>query len=314
MGTSVGTLTLACAVLACAGAFVTLLAFRVPARTTADLVAERLDAFEPREQLMNLDDREAGQTFNQRVLLPLLERIGSTLARRTPEASRVQLQQELGLAGHPLGLSAADFLAARYVGTGVGALVGGLLGLASGHLQYAGLGAVMCALVGFMAPRTMLSRRVKSARKELRLSLPDAMDLMSVCVEAGLTFEAAMSRVSDRYPNTLGSEFATVLREIRLGRSRRDAMNELGERSGVDEMMSFSRAVVQSDALGTGIAKILRLQSDELRRKRRQRAQERGAQASIKMLIPMVMFIFPALWVVLLGPAALLLLHTFGSH
>jgi tight adherence protein C len=263
---------------------------------------------------MNLDDREASLSFKQRVLMPIVQGIGSSLARRTPEAARVQLQQEITLAGHPFGLSASDFLAMRYVGAGVGALGGGLLGLTSGRLQFVGLAAVIGAVIGLMAPKTVLSNRVKKARKELRRSLPDAMDLMSVCVEAGLTFEAAMSKVAERYENTLGTEFTQVLREIRLGRSRRDAMSELGERSGVDEVMSFVRAVVQSDALGTGIARILRLQSDELRRRRRQRAQERGAQASVKMLIPMVMFIFPSLWVVLLGPAALLLLHTFGGH
>ena len=106
-------------------------------------------------------------------------------------------------------------------------------------------------------------------------------------------------------------EFAQVLSEIRLGRQRRDAMANLGDRTAVDEVVSFSQAVIQSDALGTGIARVLRIQSEELRRKRRQRAQEQGAKASLKMLFPMVLFIFPALWIVLLGPAVLLLLKEF---
>jgi tight adherence protein C len=137
------------------------------------------------------------------------------------------------------------------------------------------------------------------------------MDLMSVCVESGLTFEGAMSKVSERYHNRLGVEFAQVLSEIRLGRQRREAMANLGSRTAVDEVNSFAQAVIQSDALGTGIARVLRIQSEELRRKRRQRAQEQGAKASLKMLFPMVLFIFPALWIVLLGPAVLLLLKEF---
>jgi tight adherence protein C len=314
MGGSIGLVTLAGVVLAVLGGILTLLAFRQPALTTTDIVLERLDAFEPVEPLMNLDDREAVQSFKQRVILPLLQRVGTTVSRRTPEAARIQLQRDLGLAGHPLGLSATQFMALRYVCAGVAAVLGVLLGVAVGKPQFALLFAAVMGAVGMVFPRSSLSTRVKKARNELRRALPDAMDLMSVCVEAGLTFEAAMSKVSERYHNVLGYEFGQVLREIRLGRSRRDAMNDLGERSGVDEVISFAQAVVQSEALGTGIAKILRLQGEELRRKRRQRAQERGAKAAVKMLIPMVMFIFPSLWIVLLGPAGLLLLKQFGGH
>jgi tight adherence protein C len=162
-----------------------------------------------------------------------------------------------------------------------------------------------------MLPKLLLGSRVKRAQREIRRSLPDAMDLMSVCVESGLTFEGAMGKVSERFANRLGLEFAQVLSEIRLGRQRRDAMANLGDRTGVDEVSSFAQAVIQSDALGTGIARVLRIQSEELRRKRRQRAQEQGAKASLKMLFPMVIFIFPALWIVLLGPAVLLLLKEF---
>jgi tight adherence protein C len=312
MGASIGTITMMGAFLAIVGGLLVLLALRTPAPTTADLVADRLDAFDPPEQLMNLDDREAALSFRDRVLLPTVQRLGAALSRRTPEGARVQLHRELGLAGHPFGLSATDFVAVRYFCAGAGALVGGLLGVLSGKPAFILLAAVMCAVVGLIAPKTVLSSRVKKARAELRRTLPDAMDLMSVCVEAGLTFEAAMSKVSDRYLNVLGAEFGQVLREIRLGRSRRDAMQDLGARSGVEEVLSFAQAVVQSDALGTGIAKILRMQGEELRRKKRQRAQERGAKAAVKMLIPMVLFIFPSLWIVLLGPAGLLLLKMFG--
>ena len=233
------------------------------------------------------------------------------IGNRTPDAAIAQLQRTLVLAGRPLGLSAGEFLAIRYIVAGLGLLLGGLLGLAVGGVTYAMIGGAVVALIAYLIPKLLLGSRVKRARREIRLSLPDAMDLMSVCVESGLTFEGAMGKVADRYHNRLGLEFAQVLSEIRLGRQRRDAMANLGDRTSVDEVISFSQAVIQSDALGTGIARVLRIQSEELKRKRRQRAQEQGAKASLKMLFPMVLFIFPALWIVLLGPAVLLLLKEF---
>src|SRR5207253_10283523 len=136
---------------------------------------------------------------------------------------------------------------------GLGLLLGGLLGLAVGGLTYAMIGGAVFALIAYLLPKLLLGSRVKKAKREIRVSLPDAMDLMSVCVESGLTFEGAMGKVADRYTNSLGSEFAQVLREIRLGRARRDAMADLGDRAGVDEVYSFAQAIIQSDALGTGI-------------------------------------------------------------
>jgi tight adherence protein C len=311
---TVTVITVLGAAVAAIGVLVAVLAFRPPARTVADIVAERLDAYEPqRPQLLNLDEAEARQRLDQRLLGPLVQWLSAAMARRTPETARVELQRQLNLAGRPLGLSASEFLAVRYVAAVLGLLAGAVLGLVMGRTLYIPIMAAVGGGAGLVAPRYLLASRVTRARKELRTTLPDAMDLMSVCVEAGLTFEGAMAKVAERHLNTLGAEFAQVLREIRLGRSRRDAMAEFGERSGVDEVNSFAQAVVQSDALGTGISRILRIQSDDLRAKRRQRAQELGAKAGLKMLFPMVIFIFPSLWIVLLGPAVLLLLHQFGS-
>jgi tight adherence protein C len=312
-----GTFTLVLVVGAAAvamGVLLAALAFRPPPPTGADIVAERLDAYLPaRPQLLNLDEDEAQQRLDQRLFGPLVRWLSASMARRTPEAARIDLQRQLNVAGRPLGLSASEFLAVRYIAGVLGLVAGGLLGLLMGRALYVPVMALVGGMAGLVMPRYLLGSRVTRARKELRLTLPDAMDLMSVSVEAGLTFEGAMAKVAERFPNTLGAEFMQVLREIRLGRSRRDAMAEFGERSGVDEVNSFAQAVVQSDALGTGISRILRIQSDDLRTKRRQRAAQLGAQAGLKMLFPMVIFIFPSLWIVLLGPAILLLLHQFGS-
>jgi len=297
--------------LAAVGAALAVLAFKTPAPTDADLAVERLEAYTKVETPLNLAPHEAALPFRQRVLMPFLNQIAGMVGRRTPDAAMAQLQRTLMLAGRPLGLSPGEFMAMRYVVAGVGFVMGGLLGFAVGGASYAFIGAAVVALISYLLPKFLLGSRVRRAQKEIRRSLPDAMDLMSVCVESGLTFEGAMGKVSDRFSNRLGLEFAQVLSEIRLGRQRREAMTNLGERTGVDEVTSFAQAVVQSDTLGTGIARVLRIQSEELRRKRRQRAQEQGAKASLKMLFPMVLFIFPALWIVLLGPAVLLLLKEF---
>jgi len=296
------------------GAFLSVLAFRPPAPSGTDLLVERLEAYQGVDRPMNLDEAEASQSFRERILWPSFRRLGAVLARRRPDAAQAELQRTLNLAGRPLGLSAGEYLALRYVAAGLGALGAALLGVVLGRVVFVLFGLALGALVGLLAPRYILAARVKRARKGIQLTLPDAMDLMSVCVEAGLTFEGAMGKVAERYDNQLGSEFTQVLRELRLGRSRRDAMADLGVRTGVDEVHSFAQAVMQSDALGTGIARVLRLQSDELRRRRRQRAQEQGAKAGLKILFPMVIFIFPSLWIVLLGPAGLLLLQEFSGH
>jgi tight adherence protein C len=151
--------------------------------------------------------------------------------------------------------------------------------------------------------------RLRKRRSEIQIDLPDVIDVLVVCVEAGLTFEAAMERVVEKYDHALADEFGRVMQEVRLGRPRLEALNDMGQRSGVEELNNFVQAIIQSEQLGSGVGKILRIQSDEMRMRRLVTAQERGARASLKMLLPMLGCIFPTLWVILLGPAALLALH-----
>jgi len=161
---------------------------------------------------------------------------------------------------------------------------------------------VVGALTGLFYPVLWLNQKVRGRRKEIQLALPDALDLLTIAVEAGLGFDAALARVTAKFKNALADEFETVLQETRLGRPRLEAMDEMGRRTGVEDLHNFVQAVIQSEQMGVGIAKMLRIQSDEMRRRRRQRAQEKAAQASLKMLFPMVGCIFPTLWIVLLGP------------
>jgi tight adherence protein C len=306
------TVVLIAGLVAALGAFVSVVALRAPTTTDVDLVAARLDAYHGIQRPKVVEQaEEAEPSFAERVLWPAVRGLAGVIGRRTAEATMAQLQRTLTLAGRPLGLQAGEFLAVRYIGMGLGAVAGGLLGLAVDGTVGLMLGAVVVALFAYLLPRVLISTRVKRAQTEIRRSLPDAMDLMSICVEAGLTFEGAMGKVAERYHDRIGVEFGQVLSEIRLGRQRREALADLGERTGVDEVHSFAQAIIQSESMGTGVARVLRLQSEELRRRRRQHAQEQGAKATLKMLFPMVLFIFPALWVALLGPAVLLLLKEF---
>jgi tight adherence protein C len=151
-----------------------------------------------------------------------------------------------------------------------------------------------------------LQRRVKRRRSDIQSDLPDVIDVLVVCVEAGLTLEAAMDRVVEKYDHALAYELGRVMQEVRLGRPRLEALNDMGQRCGVEELNNFVQAIIQSEQLGSGVSRILRIQSDEIRQKRFLTAQERGAKASLKMLLPMLGCIFPTLWIILLGPAALL--------
>lgn len=275
--------------------------------STADLVAQRLQVYGG-DKPLTLEEVELQKPFSERLLRPMIERIGAMLSRSTPQEARKKLLNELELAGRPGNLTPEDFGAIRIVAAAVTAAIGLLIGLLLQNVLYAAISLLIGAALGYYFPTLWLNQKVQARRKEIQKGLPDAMDLLVIAVDAGLGFDAAMARVTDKYKNALSDEFAKVLREVSLGRPRLEAMDEMGRSSGVDDLHNFIQAVIQSEQFGTGIGKILRIQADEMRRKRRQRAQELGAQATLKMMLPMVGCIFPTLWIILLGPAALILL------
>jgi tight adherence protein C len=212
------------------------------------------------------------------------------------------------MAGRPGNLTPADFGAVRLVAAAVLGALGLLLGLLLTGTLYIVGGLAFGVIFGYYLPVLWLKQKVDGRRAQIQKGLPDAMDLLVIAVDAGLGFDAALARVTDKYKNALSDMFAKVLREVSLGRPRLEAMDEMGRQSGVDDLHNFIQAIIQSEQFGTGIGKILRIQADEMRRKRRQRAQEKAAQATLKMMLPMVGCIFPTLWIVLLGPAALILM------
>jgi tight adherence protein C len=280
--------------------------FKQPAGFTSEMVQERLQAYEG--NLLSLDEQELQRPFSERFIRPAIERFGRLLSERTPERSRIELANKLHLAGRPYGLTPSDFVAIRLIFAVVCGVAGVMVGLLLHTPLGVAAGGAVGGLGGYFFPVLWLRQLVQRRQREIQRSLPDALDLLTISVEAGLGFEAALSRVAEKFANALGHELGQVLIETRLGRPRLEALDDLGRRVGVEDLHNFVQAVIQSEQMGVGIAKILRIQSDEMRRKRRQRAQEKAAQASLKMLLPMVGCIFPTLWIVLLGPAVLIVM------
>ncbi|HEX6349905.1 MAG TPA: type II secretion system F family protein [Candidatus Dormibacteraeota bacterium] len=287
---------------------------RTPSSSAADMVQERLQAYGGGSggKALTEDEIVLQKPFSERVLRPFIQGLGNRFSRSTPEKARNDLQNRLNLAGRPGNLGPSEFIAVRYVAAVVLFAVGLLLGLLLGSPTFIAIGAAVGGILGFFGPLYWLRTKVEQRRTEIQKSLPDAMDLLTIAVEAGLGFDAAMQRVTDKFRNALSDEFETVLQETRLGRPRLEALDDMGRRTGVEDLHNFVQAVIQSEQMGVGVARILRLQSDEMRRKRRQRAQEKAAQASLKMMLPMVGCIFPTLWIVLLGPAILIILKAKG--
>jgi tight adherence protein C len=284
---------------------------RTPSSSSAVSVQQRLAAYGG-DKPLTVEEIELQKPFSERVMRPAIERLGSLLSRSTPQKARQDLLNRLELAGRPGNLTPEDFAAVRLVAAAVVGAVGLLIGLLLANPVYLVISLVAGVILGYYLPVLWLKQKVDARKAEVQKNLPDALDLLVICVDAGLGFDAALARVTDKYKNALSELLAKALREVSLGRPRLEALDEMGRNSGVEDLHNFIQAVIQSEQFGTGIGKILRIQADEMRRKRRQRAQERGAQATLKMMMPMVGCIFPTLWIVLLGPAVLILMRPRG--
>ncbi len=277
----------------------------------ADAINERLSQFT--ERAMTLEELELQQPFAERVIMPTAKSLLSVLGKYGPKQSADRLRINLQMAGNPGGITPAMFVGLRVVL----ALVIGLLVtvvtfrsmLLTQALMYSGIGFIL----GYMLPVMWLGRQISGRKHAIQKALPDALDLLCISVEAGLAFDLALQRVTQKWDDELSREFKRVLSDVRLGRTRREALRDLAERTGVEDVQTFTAAIIQADQLGVSMSKILRLQADQMRVKRRQRAEALAQQAPIKMLFPMVFLIFPALFVVILGPAVPKLLSSFGG-
>jgi tight adherence protein C len=215
------------------------------------------------------------------------------------------------MAGNPMRLEPAFFLATRFV---LAIVLGGLIMLVYLITGRNWLQGILISfgflLLGFFLPDMWLSSLINRRQRDVFRAMPDALDLLTISVEAGLGFDSAMAKVHEKWDNDLALEFGRVIQEIRLGKLRREALRDMAERLGVTEMTSFVAAVIQSEQLGVSMAKVLRIQSDQMRVRRRQMAEEEAHRAPIKMIFPIGLLIFPSLLIILLGPAAMMLLQS----
>ncbi len=290
-----------------------LIVIGVKAPESEDVLEKRLAEFSTFEGTVNLEEIELSQPFTERIIYPLARKMGEIATKFTPQNALQSTAKKLELAGNPGRMEPAMVLVLQF---GAAVLFGGLLSLVFSvakvkwPLAQIMLIVAVFTFLGFYFPQLWLSSKISRRQKEVRKGMPDALDLLTICVEAGLGFDAAMSKVSEKWENELSLAFGRVIREIQLGKLRREAMRDMADRIGLPEMTSFVAAVIQSEQLGVSMAKVLRIQSDQMRIKRRQLAEEEAHKAPIKMLIPMAGLIFPSLMIVLLTPAALKLFHS----
>ena len=271
-----------------------------------ETLQQRLAEYGAREQAVTLEEIELSLPFSQRIVLPILNGIAQFMARFTPQRSLESARHNLELAGNPYSLTASQFWAARAAAAVIlGGLITVLMFVTSQPWTQRILYPVLATAIGFFLPVLWLSSQVSRRKNSIIKALPDALDLLTVCVEAGLGFDAAMQKVTEKWKDELALAFGRVLQEIRLGKIRREALRDMADRMDVADVTSFVAAIIQADQLGVSIAKVLRIQSDQMRVRRRQRAEEKAHQAPVKMLFPMVFLIFPSIYLVLLGPAAL---------
>ena len=262
-------------------------------------------------QAKNLEELELQQPFLERTLRPLVGRLSGTVARVSSTSFSDQTGKRLALAGNPGNLRTADWLGIKAVGALIGAVV---LFLASG-LANVGVGLLLSLvglLMGYTIPEFWLGGRIKARQHDVILQIPDALDLLTISVRAGLGFDAALSKVVEKMKGPLTDEFQRALAEVRVGKARREALRDIIPRTEVAPLSNFIGAIIQAEQLGVSISKVLQVQSEQLRIERRQRAEEMAAKAPIKMLFPLVGCIFPALFIVILGPAIILIVKGLG--
>jgi tight adherence protein C len=278
-----------------------------------DPLQERLAEFAARGETVNLEQIELSQPFSDRVVVPLARKFGEFATRFTPQNAIQSAAHKIELAGNPRMLDPAIFWASRFF---VAIFLGSFLififsisKMSIGLMQRL-LVVGLFMLLGFYIPEMLLSSRISRRQKEIRKAMPDALDLLTICVEAGLGFDGAMAKVYEKWDNELSLAFGRVIREIQLGKLRRDALRDMANRLGIPEMTSFVAAVIQSEQLGVSMAKVLRIQADQMRMKRRQHAEEEAHKAPIKMLIPMALLIFPSICIVLMAPAVLMMMRS----
>ena len=263
-------------------------------------------------QAKSLEELELQAPFVERTLRPLASRLSSTVSRITSTSFTERTEKRLALAGNPGDLRVADWIGIKSIVAIVGAIIFFVLFAVVGVLGFPFLIGVLLsavgALFGYTIPEFWLGGRVKKRQHAILLMIPDALDLLTISVRAGLGFDSALAKVVEKLPGPLSDEFRRALAEVRVGKARREALRDIVARTEVPPLTNFIGAIIQAEQLGVSISKVLQVQSEQLRIERRQRAEESAAKAPIKMLFPLVGCIFPSLFIVILGPAIILII------
>lgn len=276
-----------------------------------DLVMERLNDV---KDLYNdpYEDTTMTKPFNDRIIRPGYQRFIAFIGRATPYGVKQSLEQTIAHAGTPNNMNVNRLIAIM--------LMTGLIFAALFYMVYNALGnvtnlllAIIVSILGFMLPLYILRAQARSRQAKIQKALPDMLDLVFVSVEAGLGFDMALKRTTEKMPGPLSEEINRALDEINKGRERSEALRGIVYRTGVEDLSSFITAVIQSEQLGSNIANMLRVQSSSMRQKRRQRAEERAMKVPVKMLFPLVFFMLPALFIVILGPAMIRIVNILGD-
>lgn len=262
----------------------------------------------------SMPEDEYSKSFKERVIKPVLESVGKAMLRLAPGEMIAKMENKIVMAGKPYNWGVKNWLGIQaFMILGLPILI--LLFYIQFRMDISNLLMIVfaLALIGLLYPNMILNGKIRKRQSEVTKSLPDIMDLLTVSVEAGLTFDSALSKVVEKMPGSLAREFETVLQEIKVGKTKKEALYQLADRIGVQDLRSFVSAVVQADQLGVSLGRVLRLQSEQIRQNRKQRISEKAMKAPIKMLIPMVIFIFPTIFIVLLGPVVINLIEMFAK-
>jgi len=273
----------------------------------------RLDEYANRTTPLTLEEIELSQPFSERIIVPLMKGMSNFASRFTPRRAVEKARKDLEMAGRPIQSPEMFFGIKTAVSLVLGLITFLVLSLTSQGILQSVVFAFVVGMIGYILPGVWLGGKIRKRQDEIIKSMPDAMDLLVICVEAGLGFQAAMGKVAEKWDNELAKAFARALQEIQLGKTMNSSLREMESNMGVSDMTSFVAAIIQATSFGVSIAKVLRIQSEQMRIKRRQRAEKKAQEAPIKMLFPMVFLIFPSLFIVLLGPAALLVMESFGG-
>ena len=251
------------------------------------------------------------ETLHERLVAPIGDWLARWALRVNPRSSKDSVSRRLMASGLGMKISPTGFLALKALLALIGVFVGSLVGSTRGPAGLL-LGALILGAIGFLGPDYALTLKARGRKEKIRADLPDALDLLAVSVEAGLGFDASLAKLREHMEGPLAEEFGLTLSEMRIGESRGEALKRMSDRVDAPELSAFTRAIIQADQLGTSLGRILRVQAADARLRRQAAAEEKAMKAPIKMLFPTVLFIFPAMFLVILGPAILNVQKIFG--